>query len=123
MGAVDRRGGAESQRVRYHQSMSDGVDLPNLMEAVHDRASFLEFVLALAKDRREEVELERDTPSSPYGRGARGWENSTIESFLEAAASWAKDVHKLSDERAAWFPETPSWRAFAMFLYLGKIYE
>ena len=103
--------------------MSDGVDLVGLLEAVHDRASFLDFVSALARDRREEVKIERATPSSPYGSGARGWENSSIESFLEAAAAWAKSVHQLPDERAAWFPESPSWSAFARFLYLGKIYE
>lgn len=109
--------------MRYRQHMSDGGDLVGLLEAVHDRASFLEFVSALARDRREEVETERATPSAPYGPGARGWQNSSIESFLEAAAAWAKDVYQLPDERAAWFPEAPSWRAFARFLYLGKIYE
>jgi hypothetical protein len=103
--------------------MSDGVDLHGLVEAVHDRASFLEFVVALAEDRREEVGLERAAPSPPYSRGARGWENGSIESFLEAAAAWGQAVQGLKDERAAWFPEAPSWRAFARFLYLGKIYE
>jgi hypothetical protein len=103
--------------------MSDGVDLVGLMKAVHDRASFLEFVFALARDRREEVTIERATPSAPCSRGARGWENGSIESFLEGAASWATSVQQLPDERAAWFPEAPSWGAFARFLYLGKIYE
>jgi hypothetical protein len=109
--------------VRYRQRMGDSVDLVGLLEAVHDRASFLEFVSALALDRREELEIERATPSALYSRGARGWENSSIEGFLEAAVSWAKDVHQLQDERAAWFPEAPSWGVFARFLYLGKIYE
>jgi hypothetical protein len=44
-------------------------------------------------------------------------------SFLDAATSWADHVHETGDERAAWFPEEPSWAVFARFLYAGKIYE
>jgi hypothetical protein len=38
-----------------------------------------------------------------------------IESFLDAAVAWAIDSEEL--------PNEPSWRAFATFLYCGKIYE
>src|ERR1041385_1752821 len=94
--------------IRYPRRMSDVVTLVGLLEAVHDRSSFLAFVAALAKDRREEVEIERTMPSPPCGPGARGWQNGSIESFLERAAAWAEAVHQLPDERAAWFPEAPS---------------
>ncbi|MCW5831758.1 MAG: hypothetical protein KIS78_04800 [Labilithrix sp.] len=103
--------------------MDQGADVLRKLEAVCDRASFLDFVRALASDRRSEVALESASPSSPYGAGARGWESTTIESFLEAAASWAADVQETGDEREAWFPGVPSWAAFAKFLYAGKIYE
>jgi hypothetical protein len=46
--------------VCYLRRMSDDVSI-DLLEGVHDRASFLEFVSALARDRREEVEIERAT--------------------------------------------------------------
>jgi hypothetical protein len=93
------------------------------LEAVHDRASFLEFVRALMRDREEEVRKEKLSPSSPYGPGAGGWENASIEGFLESAVGWAEDVTAHEDERRPWFSETPSWPAFARFLYMGKIYE
>jgi hypothetical protein len=88
--------------------------------AVHDRASFLEFVRALASDRRASVAAEREAPSSPYGPQAGGWENVTIEDFLEAAASWAEDTGMGESQG---LPAGPSWQAFAAFLLCGKIYE
>ncbi len=92
--------------------MTDPFDL---LEQVTDRESFLAFDRALAADREDEVAKEQVQPSSPYGPGANGWENATIEAFLEAALAWANDSGDL--------PEEPSWYAFANFLYCGKIYE
>lgn len=89
-------------------------------DAVHDRESFLAFVWALAADRRASVAAEEASPSSPYGPQAGGWENITIEAFLEAAAAWAASSGM--GERQG-LPPGPSWRAFANFLYCGKIYE
>jgi hypothetical protein len=91
-----------------------GVELHDYLDRVQDRATFLNFVEALVQD-REEVARERETPSSPYGPGAKGWENGTIEGFLDAALRWAEDSGEL--------PKKPSWKAFAEFLYCGKIYE
>ncbi len=98
-------------------------ELPELLKRVRNRSTFLVFVRALERDRRAAAELERASPSSPYGPGARGWENGTIESFLESAVGWAEDVMPLRGARAAWFPAAPSWAAFARFLYMGKLYE
>ncbi|HET8629293.1 MAG TPA: hypothetical protein VFL91_17870 [Thermomicrobiales bacterium] len=89
--------------------------IPELLERVTDRQSFLAFDRALIADREDEVASEQAQPSSPYGPGANGWENGTIEQYMEAALAWAKDSGQL--------PEEPSWRAFATFLYAGKIYE
>jgi len=85
------------------------------LQAVHDRESFFAFVAALAADRRASVAAEAVMPSSPYGPDAGGWENITIESFLEAALAWADSGRGL--------PAAPTWRGFAEFLYCGKIYE
>jgi hypothetical protein len=88
--------------------------------AVHDRASFLEFVLALAAERRASVEAEQVAPSSPYGPDAFGWENTTIERFLEGAWDWATATDMGVSQG---LPAEPSWRAFAVFLDCGKSYE
>jgi hypothetical protein len=95
------------------------MELHELLGAVSDEPSFLRFVKALTADRLEEVEKERTSPSPPYGPGANGWENHTIEDFLEAATAWAEDSgfgHRQD------LPNNP-WRRFASFLYCGKIYE
>jgi hypothetical protein len=89
------------------------------LEAVVDRDSFLTFVKALIADREDEIAKEKEHPSSPWGPGAGGWENVTIETYLESAVAWAED----SRGQPLGLPEEPSWRAFATFLYCGKIYE
>jgi hypothetical protein len=91
-----------------------------LLETVEDETSFLKFVEALRQDRETEVAAQRTTGTDPFGRGPNGWENHTIESFLEAALSWAKstglgETQGLKDENP--------WKKFAVFLYCGKIYE
>ncbi len=85
---------------------------------VNDFASFIKFVNWLASDRADEVAKERVAPSHPMGPGINGWENSTIEAFLEAAAACAAD----SRDKTGHEPE-PTWREFAQFLLGGKIYE
>ncbi len=89
--------------------------LDKLLDSVSDSDSFLEFVDALAADREDEVAKEKIEPSNPYGSGANGWENGTIERYLDAAVRWASDSQAL--------PKEPSWKAFAEFLYRGKSYE
>ena len=88
--------------------------------AVHDRESFFAFVAALMADRRASVAAERVAPSSPYGPDAGGWENVSIEDYLEAALAWAESTGMGESQG---LPAEPTWRAFATFLYCGKIYE
>jgi hypothetical protein len=89
--------------------------LEDCLDQVSDRETFLTFVKALVEDRKDSIELETVNPSSPYGSEAGGWENTTLESFLEAALAWAVESKQL--------PNVASWKAFAEFLYCGKIYE
>lgn len=89
-------------------------------DAVQDRESFLAFVAALAADRRASVAAEGVAPSSPYGPQSGGWENVTIETFLEAALSWAESTNMGATQG---LPTGPTWQGFAAFLYCGKIYE
>jgi hypothetical protein len=98
--------------------MSD-LDLHGLLGRVNDFPSFLTFVSALAADRADSVEQEKISPSNPYGPEANGWENTSIEQYLECAVAWAQDavVGRSPGQVQA------SWQAFANFLLAGKTYE
>ena len=91
-------------------------DLRDKLDKIDDQEAFLDFVRALAEDRREEAMNEKDYP---HGGQPSGWENSTIEDYLSAAIAWAED----SRGQPAGLSREPSWRGFATFLYCGKIYE
>lgn len=90
-----------------------------LLEEVKCKDSFLSFVEALMKDREESVRIEKESPSSPYGPDANGWENRSIEGFLESSLGWAED----SDFGENISNYSDMWKQFAVFLYMGKIYE
>lgn len=94
--------------------------LHEALESVSDAKSFLAFARQLAEDRSDEVRKETDSSSFPYGRGANGWENGTIEAFLEAAVCWGEDTDVGLSQGLQ--PDNP-WKRFATFLYCGKIYE
>jgi hypothetical protein len=76
----------------------------------------LEFVRALAADWAKEQELAKKTPSVPYGPGAKGWENGSIGTFLDAMQAWTTD----SGEK---IPAKGDWKTFARILCAGKYYE
>lgn len=80
----------------------------DLIESVDSLESFLEFVKVLATDARS------DRPRL-YASGTHGWENGTIEAFLEAMCAWATDSESL--------PPSPSWRDVAQLLLAGKAHE
>lgn len=95
-------------------------DPHRLLDLVKDEATFLAFVDALRLDKLDEEEKERVSPSSPYGPGANGWENQTVEAFLGAACAWGGATNV--DLAQGLDPANP-WKRFAVFLYCGKIYE
>jgi len=66
-------------------------ELTQAWKAVHDEESFLQFLLALRDHREASIEQEKKTPSSPWGPGALGWENTTIERYFDTAVQWARD--------------------------------
>ena len=96
------------------------MQLREQLDDVKDQESLLRFVHALVKDREEAVISEKKSPSSPYGPDAGGWENITIEQFLESAAAWAESTK--FGETQGLSPTNP-WKQFGVFLYCGKIYE
>ncbi|BCL74828.1 hypothetical protein JHS3_05640 [Jeongeupia sp. HS-3] len=86
------------------------------LQNVTDPTSFLVFVRALIADRQAEA----GQPLGDTGRGANGWENHSIEDFLEAALTWAETTHL---GKTQGLNDASPWKRFAMFLYCGKIYE
>ncbi len=76
-----------------------------LLEEVKDEKSFLLFVKSLIKDRKS----------------SDGWENNTIDEFLESSVAWAEDSDFGINQDSEL--ETNKWKQFAVFLYCGKIYE
>ncbi len=67
------------------------MELHEQLEQVHDADSFLVFARALMSDRLDSVAKEAVAASSTYEPESNGWENTRIDSFLEAAIAWAED--------------------------------
>ena len=95
-------------------------DLKLKLDAVCDEESFIAFVAALAADREDEVSKEKLNPSPPCGPGANGWENGTIEAFLDRSVNWA-----IVSKNGLEFYQKPisPWKRCADIIYMGKIYE
>ncbi len=93
-------------------------DLVDHLVNVCDKKSFLAFFKALIRDREDTVSKGKINCNSPYTSEENGWENGTIESYLEAAVACTEDH---GDETV--LAEIASWRSFAQFLYVGKSYE
>jgi hypothetical protein len=89
------------------------LDAGDFLERVSDKATFHQFVHALALEREWGEELEQ--AGSRRGLdGPFGWVNTSLPGFLRAATAG-------HDPRPD--DEPPTWRRFAEFLYTGKIYE
>ena len=95
-------------------------DLHSMAEQVFDEDTLIEFISALANDREEEVAKDELSPSSPYGSGANGWENGTIEAFLGASSAWAAGS---KNGMPLYNPASNPWTRIAQILYMGKVYE
>jgi hypothetical protein len=94
--------------------IEDDMELMSLCDCVEDEATFIRFVKALAADFEDSRGKENASPTSPYSPAANGWENTTINAFLDAATAWAHDSQT----------ETSNpWKRAAQMLMAGKIYE
>lgn len=94
--------------------------LEQLVETVAEEASVLVFLAALAADRAEDVRLNELNPASTWGPGPLGWENGTIEAFLDGAEAWGTATAKGLEH---YQPSTNPWRRCAEILLMGKQYE
>lgn len=100
----------------------DEDELFAVLESVHDEETFLQFLIALRDDREASKAEEEVSPSSPYGPDARGWENTTIDRFFDAAVRWARASNKGLPLADYVLPLNP-WRRCADILYVAKGYE
>jgi hypothetical protein len=91
--------------------MSNPRELHEILDDVKDQESFFVFVEALVKEREAAAIEFRKNPKT---EDILGWQNHSIEDFLEAALAWAKDTD---------FPKVADWKSFATFLSCGKTYE
>jgi hypothetical protein len=95
--------------------------MPNQLElalkAVVDEVTFVSFLEELAADFSADAKEAAAAGTSPYGAGPRGWQNGTVDQFLECAASWSTDAQ--GRFRTSGNP----WQRCAQILYMGKLYE
>ncbi len=83
-------------------------NLVDQVEAIRSRDDLVAFVR----------ELLRDLSTNP-----RGWENNTLETYLEALAAWTNDLEGFYRNRGEPVPETPSWKLFGEVLLAASLYE
>jgi hypothetical protein len=91
--------------------------LDYILKKVCDESSFVAFIQALADDFEEECDLEAESPSGPFARGALGWENRTIDAMLGAAAAWSRSTANNSENKTG---EQNPWNRCAHILFAGK---
>ena len=76
------------------------MQIHEMIQRIESKQDFLEFLDALTSDSAKGV----------------GWENGSIETYLDA-------MHRCTSSRGERVSSQPSWRTFAEILYSGKIYE
>ena len=89
-------------------------------KTVDDEQPLFGLIEALGMDFADERLLEETSPSSPYGPGALGWENGSIDTFLDAAAAGATASSRSSPVSAS---RSNVWQRCAAILLAGKFYE
>ena len=65
------------------------------VDSVTSRATFVRFFEALRADLLASEAAEKGSLSRAYRTGAGGWENATLDRFLEALASYATDAGRV----------------------------
>jgi hypothetical protein len=107
---------------RYIQNSEVKVvrDLVSAAEVVADEKAFIQLLRMMALDREDEQQKELARPSSPHSAGANGWENRSIEAFLEAAAAWAEATSRTANLGAE---ASDAWRRAAIIVVAVAFYE
>jgi hypothetical protein len=95
-------------------------DLISAAQAVTDERAFIRLLQMMAVDRQDEQQMELAKRSAPYSAGANGWDNCSIEAFLEAAAAWGEATSRTTNLGAE---ASDAWRRAAMIVVAGAFYE
>ncbi|MGE9292149.1 MAG: DUF7660 family protein [Puniceicoccales bacterium] len=56
-------------------------------------------------------------------RSECGWENPTLDRYLEAMSAWINDMEGLYNNLNIKLEDEPVWRTFARILHAATIYE
>jgi hypothetical protein len=83
--------------------------------ALHDEVERIET--------REDLAAFVQLPGREYDRDPAAWENSDLESFLEALSAWVADMPGYFENRGLNPAEVPVWRLFGMMLLAARSYE
>jgi hypothetical protein len=83
-------------------------DFESAATHIKDRDGLARFVQDLATDRR-------NNPNS--------WENTELDTFLEAMSAWLKSADNLYRNFNRELPEQASWAFFAEMLLAARVYE
>jgi len=84
------------------------MDISERTKAVQTREDLAAFVLALRDD---------------LTTGGSRWENATLDSYLEALASWCADMPGWFENAGRTMPGQPDWNLVAQMLLAASIYE
>lgn len=83
-------------------------ELINKIQTLKCKEDFVEFIRLLIVDLQE---------------NPNGWENQTLESYLEAIASWTEDMEGYYQNNNIEIPQNINWKVFANILMAAKMYE
>ncbi|RUV75313.1 MAG: hypothetical protein EOR30_21640 [Mesorhizobium sp.] len=106
------------EEVRESEERS-ATQLSMLLEKVQDLPSFVRFIDALSKDRKDADRKEATTPAG-LDTGWNGWKNGSLSTFLESAVAWFEDNGRGDP---AFLARDNPWKAAARVIYAGKYYE
>ena len=79
-----------------------------LVSGIASRAELVEFIRELAIDLRDKPD---------------GWENDSLESYLEALAAWTQDMEGYLANAGRDPTAEASWRIFGEMLIAARVYE
>jgi hypothetical protein len=99
------------------QRIPSRAGLQDALDRVVDERSFIDFLQALAGDWAAALGSDATSPTLPHSSPALEWQNGSIGSFFDAAATWA-DASK-NGLRFYNVPTNP-WRRAADILRAGK---
>jgi hypothetical protein len=101
--------------VHDQERRRDGADqgtavmaLDDMVDGIETRDDLAAFVAVLRRDLVERPD---------------GWENASLDRFLEAAAAWLDDADGFFLNRGEPVPTAPTWRFLGQLLLAAKHYE